>query len=46
MKYLTSTYSGSSSITVSTMVGSGKKNIQFGILVILEAQEINLTGNL
>ena len=28
------------------MVGTGKKIIQFGILVILEAQEINLTGNL
>ena len=33
-------------MAVSTMVGTGKKIIQFGILVFLETQEINLTGNL
>ena len=42
--YITS--SGSAFITVSTMIGTAKETIQFGILVLLESQEINLRGNL
>ena len=37
---------GSASIAVSTMVGTAKKIMQFGIFVFAEAQEINLRGNL
>ena len=42
--YITS--SGSAFTTVSTMIGTAKETIQFGILVLLESQEINLRGNL
>ena len=31
---------------VSTMIGTPKKTMQFGILVFLEPQEMNLCGNL
>ena len=41
-----STSSVSASMAVSNMVGTAKKIIQFGILVFLEAREINLRGNL
>ena len=39
---------GSTSIAVSSMVGNAKKKkkMQFGIFVFIEAQEINLQGNL
>ena len=30
----------------STMIGTAKETIQFGILVFLETQEMNLRGNL
>ena len=33
-------------MAVSTLFGCAKKIIQFSILVFLEAQEINLRGNL
>ena len=33
-------------MAVSTMVGTAKKIMQFGIFVFVEAQEINLRGNL
>ena len=33
-------------MTVSMMIGAAKGTIQFGILVFLESQEINLRGNL
>ena len=33
-------------MAVSNLFGSAKNIIQFGILVFLEAQEINLRGNL
>ena len=32
-------------MAVSTMIGTAKETIQFGILVFLETQEINLRGN-
>ena len=31
---------------ISTMIGTAKKTIQFGILVFLETKEMNLRGNL
>ena len=37
---------GSVSVAVFTMVGTAKKNMQFGVFVFVEAQEINLRGNL
>ena len=37
---------GSASIAISTMVGTAKKIMQFGIFVYADAQEINLRGNL
>ena len=33
-------------MAVCTMFDTGKKNIQFGIMVFLEVQEINLQGNM
>ena len=33
-------------MAVSTMIGTAKETIQFGILVFLETQEMNLRGNL
>ena len=33
-------------MAVSTMIGTAKKTIQFGILVFLETHEMNLRGNL
>ena len=33
-------------MAVSTMIGIAKETIQFGILVFLETQEMNLRGNL
>ena len=33
-------------MAVSMMIGTAKKTIQFGILVFLETQEMNLRGNL
>ena len=33
-------------MAVSTMVGTAKKTMQFGNLVFLETQEMNLWGNL
>ena len=33
-------------MAVSTMIGTAKETIQFGILVFLETQEMNLWGNL
>ena len=38
--------SGNASMAVSTMVGTGTKMTQFGILAFLEALEIDLRGNL
>ena len=40
------TSSGSASIVVSTVIGTAKKTMQFGILVFLETQEMKLQGNL
>ena len=39
-------YSGSAFMADSTMIGTAKEIIQFGILVFLETQEINLRANL
>ena len=39
-------YSGSALMADSTMIGTAKEIIQFGILVFLETQEINLRANL
>ena len=33
-------------MAISTMIGTAKKTIQFGILIFLETQEMNLWGNL
>ena len=33
-------------MAVSTMIGTAKETIQFGFLVFLETQEMNLWGNL
>ena len=33
-------------MAVSTMIGTAKETIQFGILVFLETQEVNFRGNL
>ena len=33
-------------MAVSMMIGAAKETMQFGILVLLETQEINLRGNL
>ena len=38
--------SGNASMAVSTMLGTGTKMTQFGILAFLEALEIDLRGNL
>ena len=46
MKYLTGTWKWKFLHNCLHYGWYWKKNIQFGILVILEAQEINLAGNL
>ena len=33
-------------MAISTMIGTAKKTIQFGIFIFLELQEMNLQGNL
>ena len=40
------TSSGSTSMAVSTIIGTAKETIQFGFLVFLETQKMNLRGNL